>query len=96
MSVSRCQQALYIGCTYILETCMYTFIPCGQHSRCPDVTVNPVRTLAAVVAVIFINPPSLNDIIGAAVYPLPLLVIAITVIAPEATVAVAIAPVPVP
>ena len=34
MSVSRCQQALYIGCIYILETCMYTFIPCGQDSRC--------------------------------------------------------------
>ena len=33
MSVSRCQQALYIGCIYIRETCMYTFIPCGQDSR---------------------------------------------------------------
>ena len=33
MSVSRCQQALYIACTYMLQTCMYTFIPCGQDSR---------------------------------------------------------------
>ena len=62
----------------------------------PDVIVNPVRILAAVVAVIVINPPPLNDTVGAAVYPLPLFVIAIAVIAPEATVAVAVAPVPVP
>ncbi len=33
MSVSRCQQALYIACIYMLQTCMYTFIPCGQDSR---------------------------------------------------------------
>jgi len=60
--------------------------PCDEVNPVPPVvTVNPVRTLAAVVAVIFINPPPLNDIIGAAVYPLPLLVIAIAVIAPEAT-----------
>ena len=44
----------------------------------------------------FINPPPLNDIVGASVYLIPLLVIVIAVIAPAATVAVAVAPVPVP
>jgi hypothetical protein len=45
------------------------------------------------LAVIVINPPPLKDIIGTAVYPIPLLVIAIAVITPEAAVAVAVAPV---
>jgi hypothetical protein len=33
----------------------------------PFVIVNPVIILAAVTAVIFMNPPPLNDIVGAAV-----------------------------
>jgi len=40
--------------------------------------------------------PLLNDITGAAVYPMPILVIVIAVKAPAATAAVAVAPVPVP
>ncbi len=62
----------------------------------PLVIVKLVIIFKVKLAVIVINPPPLNDIIGASVYPLPLLVIAIAVIAPEATVAVAVAPVPIP
>ncbi len=35
MSVSRCTLALYIHCTYMVQTCLYTFMPGGQDSRCP-------------------------------------------------------------
>ena len=55
-----------------------------------------VIIFTVILAVIFINPPPLNDTVGAAVYPLPVLVIVTAVIAPAATVAVAVAPVPVP
>jgi hypothetical protein len=33
MSVSRCTLALYIHCTYMVQTCLYTFMPGGQDSR---------------------------------------------------------------
>ena len=34
MSVSCCTIALYIHCTYMVQTCLYTFMPGGQDSRC--------------------------------------------------------------
>ncbi len=33
MSVSRCTLALSIHCTYMIQTCLYTFMPGGQDSR---------------------------------------------------------------
>ena len=34
MSVNWRTIALYIHCTYMVQTCMYTFMPGGQDSRC--------------------------------------------------------------
>jgi hypothetical protein len=34
MSVSRCTLALSKHCTYMVQTCLYTFMPGGQDSRC--------------------------------------------------------------
>ncbi len=34
MSISCCTIALYIDCTYyMVQTCLYMFMPCGQDSR---------------------------------------------------------------
>ncbi len=62
MSVSHCQQALDIACTYMLQTCMYTFIivPCGQDSRC---------TVTAVPVTVTVHGPSVHRAPGRG--PLP-------------------------
>jgi hypothetical protein len=35
ISVSCCTIELYIDCTYMVRTCLYMFMPCGQDSRWP-------------------------------------------------------------
>ena len=37
MSVSRCTLALSKHCTYMVQTCLYTFMPGGQDSRCTSI-----------------------------------------------------------
>ena len=39
MSVSRCTLALSKHCTYMVQTCLYTFMPGGQDSRCIVVNI---------------------------------------------------------